>query len=107
MMINSLTKAIIKLTDNDFLDPSKAVVTGVSPASITNGATSITATGTTADAFRADFADLLAAYTASNYSLDDLVIVMSQSQALRLGLLRNDLARRSEFPEHQQGWRLH
>jgi HK97 family phage major capsid protein/HK97 family phage prohead protease len=91
MMINSLTKAIIKLTDNDFLDPSKSVVTGVSPASITNGATSITATGTTADAFRADFADLLAAFTASNYSLDDMVIVMSQSQALRLGLLVTSL----------------
>jgi HK97 family phage major capsid protein/HK97 family phage prohead protease len=91
MMINSLTKAIIKLTDNDFLDPSKAVATGVSPASITNGATSITATGTTADAFRADFADLLAAYTANNFSLDDLVIVMSQSQALRLGLLVTSL----------------
>lgn len=91
MMINSLTKAIIKLTDNDFLDPSKAVATGVSPASITNGTTPITATGTTADAFRADFADLLAAYTANNFSLDDLVIVMSQSQALRLGLLVTSL----------------
>jgi HK97 family phage major capsid protein len=91
MMINSLTKAIIKLTDNDFLDPSKAVATGVSPASITNGTTPITATGTTADAFRADFADLLAQYTASNYSMDDLVIVMSQSQALRLGLLVTSL----------------
>lgn len=98
MMVNSLTKAIIKLTDNDFLDPSKAAVAGTSPASITNGATAITATGTTADAFRADFADLLAAYVAANYTLDDLVIVMSQSQALRLGLLRNDFGGK-EFPD--------
>ncbi|TGT76733.1 MULTISPECIES: phage major capsid protein [unclassified Mesorhizobium] len=98
MMINSLTKAIIKLTDNDFLDPSKAGTTGVQPASITNGATSITASGTSADAFRADFADLLAAYTMSNYTLDDLVIVMSQTQALRLALLRNDFGGR-EFPD--------
>jgi HK97 family phage major capsid protein len=98
MMINSLTKAIIKLTDNDFLDPSKAAVTGVSPASITNGATSITASGTSADAFRADFADLLAQYTMSNYTLDDLVIVMSQTQALRLALMRNDFGGR-EFPD--------
>lgn len=98
MMIGSLTKAIIKLTDNDFLDPSKSVVTGTSPASITNGATSVTASGLTADAFRADFADLLAAYTASNYTLDDLVLVMSQSQALRLGLMRNDFGGK-EFPD--------
>jgi HK97 family phage major capsid protein len=98
MMINSLTKAIIKLTDNDFLDPAKALVTGVSPASITNGTTAITASGLTADAFRADFADLLAAYTANNYTLDDLVVVMSQTQALRLALLRNDFGGR-EFPD--------
>ncbi len=90
LLVNSLTKALIKLVDKDFLDPAKAVVTGESPASITNGSTSIAASGTTADAFRADFADLLAAYTMANYTLDDLVIVMSQSQALRLGLMRND-----------------
>lgn len=98
LMIGSLTKAIIKLTDNDFLDPSKSAVSGTSPASITNGATSVTASGLTADAFRADFADLLGAYTASNYTLDDLVIVMSQSQALRLGLMRNDFGGK-EFPD--------
>ncbi len=33
---------------------------------------------------------MLAAYTASNYSLSDLVIAMSESQALRIGLMRND-----------------
>lgn len=98
MMVNSLTKAIIKLTDNDFLDPSKAAVSGVSPASITNGTTAINPSGTTADAFRGDFAALLAAYTSANYTLDDLVIVMSQSQALRLGLMRNDFGAK-EFPD--------
>lgn len=98
LMINSLTKAIIKLMDNDFLDPSKAAVTGVSPASITNGVSAITASGTTADAFRADFARLLALYTMSNYTLDDLVIVMSQTQGLKLGLLRNDFGNK-EFPD--------
>lgn len=98
LMVSSLTKAIIKLMDNDFLDPSKAAVSGVNPASITYGVSAIAATGITADAFRADFARLLAAYTAANYTLDDLVIVMSQTQALRLGLLRNDFGSR-EFPD--------
>lgn len=98
VMVNSLTKAIIKLMDNDFLDPSKAAVTGVSPASITNGVSAISASGFTADAFRADFARLLAAYTAANYTLDDLVVVMSQTQALKLALMRNDFGSR-EFPD--------
>lgn len=97
-MINSLTKALTKLVDNDFLDPSKAEVSGESPASITNGTTPIAASGLTADAFRADFARLLAAYSAANFTLDDLVLVMSQTQALRLGLMRNDFGGK-EFPD--------
>lgn len=98
LLINSLVKAITYLVDRDFLDPAKAVATGVSPASITNGSTSITASGLTADAFRADFARLLALYTVANYSLDGLVIVMTQTQALRLGLMRNDFGNK-EFPD--------
>lgn len=98
LMINSLVKAITYLVDRDFLDPAKAVATGVSPASITNGATSITATGTTADAFRADFAALLTLYAQANYNLDGLVVVMTQSQALKLGLMRNDFGSK-EFPD--------
>jgi HK97 family phage major capsid protein/HK97 family phage prohead protease len=92
VMVNSLTKAITKLTDNDFLDPNKALVSGVSPASITNGVTPITATGNSADAFDADFTDMLAAYTASNQNMNDLVVVMSQTQAMRLGRLKNDFS---------------
>jgi HK97 family phage major capsid protein len=90
IMVNSLTKAIQYLMDRDFLDPSKAVSTGVSPASITNGSTSITATGITSDAFRADFGNALSLYTQANYSLDSLVIAMTQTQALRLSLMRTD-----------------
>jgi HK97 family phage major capsid protein/HK97 family phage prohead protease len=90
IMVNSLTKAIQYLMDRDFLDPSKAVATGVSPASITNGSTSITATGITSDAFRADFGNALSLYSQANYSLDSLVIAMTQTQALRLSLMRTD-----------------
>jgi HK97 family phage major capsid protein/HK97 family phage prohead protease len=98
LMINSLTKAITYLVDRDFLDPAKAVVTGVSPASITNGSTSITATGTTADAFRSDFGALFALFSEANYTLNGLVFVMTQTQALRLALMRNDFGAR-EFPD--------
>lgn len=99
ILINSLTKAIAYLMDRDFLDPSKAVATGVSPASITNGATSITATGSTADAFRTDFASLISQFSLNNNgSVADLVIIMTQTQALRLGLMRNDFGAK-EFPD--------
>lgn len=95
---DSLIKGITYLIDRDFLDPSKALVTGVSPASITNGVTAVTASGTTADAFRADLTSLLTAYTASNLSLDTLVVIMTQTQALRLGMMRNDFGNK-EFPD--------
>jgi len=99
ILINSLTKAIAYLMDRDFLDPSKAVSTGVSPASITNGATAITATGTTTAAFRSDFGTLISQFSLNNNgSLADLVLVMSQTQALRLALMRNDFGAK-EFPD--------
>jgi HK97 family phage major capsid protein/HK97 family phage prohead protease len=98
IMVNSLTKAIQYLMDRDFLDPAKAASTGVSPASITNGSTSITATGITSDAFRADFASALTLYSQANYSLDGLVIAMTQTQAMRLSLMRTDFNQKL-FPD--------
>lgn len=98
IMVNSLTKAIQYLMDRDFLDPTKTAVTGVSPASITNGATSITATGNTSDAFRADFGNALTQYSIANYSLDGLVIAMTQTQAMRLSLMRTDFNQKL-FPD--------
>jgi HK97 family phage major capsid protein/HK97 family phage prohead protease len=98
IMVNSLTKAIQYLMDRDFLDPAKALVTGVSPASITNGSSNITASGNTSDAFRADFGSLLSLYTQANYTLDSLVIAMTQTQAMRLSLMRTDFNARI-FPD--------
>lgn len=98
LLRDELSKAIVELMDNDFLDPSKAAVSGESPASMTNGVTPIAASGLTADAFRADFADLLAAYTAANLTLRGLVLIMGESQALRLSLMRNDFGAK-EFPD--------
>lgn len=91
---NSLRDSIAYLLDRDFLDPSKAEVTGVSPASITNGVTAITATGTTADALRADLGTLLAEYTEDNQNLSSLVLIMTATQAMRIALMRNTLGQR-------------
>jgi HK97 family phage major capsid protein len=97
MVRDRLVKAITYKTDRDFLDPSVTAVTGVNPASITNGASTVASTGLTADAFRNDFAALLVKYTQANYNLDSLVLIMTQTQALRLALMKNDFGVR-DFP---------
>lgn len=94
---DALVAAIAYLTDRDFLDPTKAA-TDVSPASVTNGVSAITATGTTADALRADIGSLLAAYLAANMSVSGLVLVMTSVLAMRLSLMRNALDQK-EFPD--------
>lgn len=90
----SLRDAIVYLMDRDFLDPTKSETVGVSPASITNGVTPIAATGTTADALRADLGSMLTEYTEANHSLSTLVLVMTASQAMRIALMRNTLGQR-------------
>ena len=52
-----------KSIDNQFLLPTVAAVANVNPASITNGATEITSTGSTAAQIAADLAGMLAAIT--------------------------------------------
>jgi len=58
-VLGGLAKGI----DSAFLDPTKAAVGGISPASVTNGATSITSSGSTAAQISADLAAMLAAIT--------------------------------------------
>lgn len=90
---DGLVAAVAYLVDRDFLDPTKAV-TDISPASITNGVTPITATGTTADALRADLGSLLDEYEDDNMGGDSLVMVMTRKQAGRIALMRNSLGQR-------------
>lgn len=94
---DSLITAVALLTDRDFLDPSKAAVAGVSPASVTNGVTPIPASGTTADNLRSDLGRLMETYVGTNMGLTGLVLVMTSVQAVRIGLMRNPLGA-TEFP---------
>ena len=55
-----LINTIVQTMDKDFVDPTKAASAGVSPASITNGVTPVVASGTDADALKADFKKLVA-----------------------------------------------
>jgi HK97 family phage major capsid protein/HK97 family phage prohead protease len=94
---NALAAALIERLDIDFIDPGKAAVANVSPASITNGLTPIHASGTNAAAVRADIARLWAPFITNNISPTTAVYIMSPMTALKLSLMRNDLGQ-AEFP---------
>lgn len=69
--------------DNQFLLPTVAVSAGVNPASVTNGSTEITTTGTTAAQIAADLAGMLAAVT----SPGPLVWIMKPKTMYRIALV--------------------
>ena len=92
-----LINTIVQTMDKDFVDPAKAASAGVSPASITNGVTPVTATGTDADHVRADVKTLFGKFLAANMSLSGAVWIMTETQALGLALMLNPLGQ-PEFP---------
>lgn len=91
-----LADAIVQFMDAQFVDPSKTA-NDVSPASITNGATSITPSGTTAAALRSDVNRLMQGFLQNNLSMASAVWIMTQTLAMRLGNLVNTLGQ-PEFP---------
>lgn len=95
---DQLAAALAARLDIDFLDPTKVSVSGVSPASITNGVTPITSSGNTADDVRCDLQALLQAYATANNPPTTGVIIMSASKAIALMSMRNALGAR-EFPD--------
>ena len=94
---DSLVDALRERLDIDFIDPSKVAVAGVSPASITNAATPIRSTGSTADNVRADIRALFGAFIAANNAPTSGVWIMSATTALALSLMLNPLGQ-PEFP---------
>lgn len=94
---DGLRDAIVERIDEDLIDPAKAAVTGVSPASLTNGVTAVTATaGNTAASARADLQQLYGKYLAANLPPTSAVLIMSATAALNLSLMQNALGQ-SEF----------
>jgi HK97 family phage major capsid protein len=94
---DELVKALQSRLDVDFIDPAKASVSGVSPASITNGIATITSSGTDADDIRSDLASLYGVFIAANNTPTTAVLIMSSSVALRVSLMMNALGQ-PEFP---------
>lgn len=91
-----LAAAIAQFLDAEFIDPSNAA-TDVSPASVTYGVSPVTATGTTAAAFRLDVKTMFAAMLTANQQVSSGYWVMTQAQALAFSLMQNALGQ-PEFP---------
>jgi HK97 family phage prohead protease len=84
---DQLAAALAVRIDTDFIDPGKTAVSGISPASITNGVALNTSTGNSVDAVRADVAALYDIFLAANNSLSRGVWIMSAATALRLSMM--------------------
>ncbi|EPH0529404.1 phage major capsid protein [Pseudomonas aeruginosa] len=94
---DQLAAALRERLDIDFIDPAKAAVAGVSPASILNGVAGIPSSGNTADDVRADIRALFNAFIAANNAPTSGVWLMPATTALALSLMRNPLGQ-AEFP---------
>lgn len=92
-----LAAAVIERMDIDFVDPAKAAVTNVSPASIFNGVAGIPSSGNDADAIRADVQALWAPFIAARNPPRNAVYLMDSTTALAVSLMQNPLGQ-SEFP---------
>jgi HK97 family phage major capsid protein len=97
MLRDSLAGALRERLDIDFIDPAKTEVAGVSPASITNGAPSIGASGEESDDVRTDVRSVFATFIAANNAPTTGVWIMSSGTALALSLMINALGQQ-EFP---------
>ena len=94
---DAIANAVRARIDEDFINPDKAAVSGISPASILNGAQNVASSGTNADAVRADVMALFKLIAGSNQSLSDIVFIMPTNCAMQLAAMRT-LAQQ-EFPE--------
>lgn len=104
---DSLAAALIERLDTDFIDPAKAAVSNVSPASITNGVTPVPSSGNDATSVRADIRQVMAQFITANITPTTGVWIMSATTALALSLMYNALGQR-EFPDIEMtGGRFH
>lgn len=95
---DELVRALIARMDTDFVNPAKAAVAGVSPASITNGVTPIVSSGNDAAAIRADVSSVLDDYADANNDLTAGVWIFGAKIAQRLSMMQTPLGQGKEFP---------
>ena len=97
LLRDELARALQAKVDTDFIDPAKAAVANVSPASITNGVTPIASSGDLADDVRVDIAALMGAFIAANSPPKSGVWIMEEGTAIQLQLMTTALGT-PEFP---------
>jgi HK97 family phage major capsid protein len=96
---DALAAALIERLDIDFVDPGKAAVTNVSPASITNGVSPISPSGSgTLANIRTDIKALWAPFIAANNPPTSAVYIMSATTALALSLIVESGSGMPAFP---------
>lgn len=84
---DALADALRARLDIDFINPAKAAVAGISPASITNGVTAIVSSGD----FETDFRALMARFIAAGISPAQGVIITDSLTALSLANVQTPL----------------
>jgi len=84
---NDLVAAMAQYLDQQFIDPDVAAVANVNPASLTHGVAAIPSTGTDAEHLLTDIGSAVAAMIAQNISPAGSVWIMSEIQAMRIGLM--------------------
>lgn len=86
---DDLIEASRTLIDATFLDSAAADATR--PAGILNGVTAIDSTSTTAAGYEADLMTLIETFVDANLSLDGAYLIMSETRAAQISLLRDAL----------------
>lgn len=86
---DDLIEASKTLIDNTFLDAVAASTTR--PAGVLNGVVATPNTGTTAAAYEADLLALINSFVTANLSLDGSYLLMSETRAAQISLLRDAL----------------
>lgn len=99
---DQLAAALVARLDTDFVDPNKALVPDISPASITNGVTPIPSSGTDAEAVRTDIKAVMATYLAAHNVPANAVWIMPSMTALSLSLMTGPLGQ-PEFGDVHMG----
>lgn len=94
---NELVDGMQRFLDKQLVDPAVAEVSGVSPASLTNGVTGTAASGTGESNARADLRALIKRFTTNNMGLGGLVLLMAEDVAFTLGTMVNAVGERA-FP---------
>jgi HK97 family phage major capsid protein/HK97 family phage prohead protease len=88
---DEMMNGMARFLDLQLTDPAVAVSANVSPASITNGATTAASGGVTAAFAKADLVGRIGVLAALGYPLDECVWLMSDSNAFGLSVSLNGL----------------